>query len=336
MDASHMKRLTVKQVFMVQMLVSFAVIGIFIAMGGLLVFRVMGTGYTPFTSAGFIAAVYLAFITFQPAGTLYAARSELIQGKVDTGTIQAGPDESPRNPWAMTLGTSLPVAILCTAIAVGLIYGVGWNPTPALTVLAALLYVVPHFLITARFMGRDLAVFASRGLGSGKRAGSLTGRIWGVYVLPNLVFQGIINGALGTRAFSQEALKLTKQFPDLTGLVPSAAVSMDLVFTFVFVCGFTALAATTYMLSDLFQGIMPMKGKGLKMNGFLLFLLILFMGICTGVVYGIVLHGLGYLHLPLGGALVSKLSCVFAAVVIGVYLGKEWVKAKAIERMQGG
>jgi hypothetical protein len=104
----------------------------------------------------------------------------------------------------------------------------------------------------------------------------------------------------------------------------------------VFVCGFTALAATTYMLSDLFQGIIPMKGKGLKMNGFLLFLLILFMGICTGFVYGIVLHGLGYQHLPLGGALVSKISCVFAAVVIGVYLGKEWVKAKALERMQGG
>ena len=336
MAAGQAKKLTVHQVLIVQVVVSFIVIGILVALGGFLVFHVMGTGYSSFTTAGFIATVYLAFITFQPAGTIYAARSELIQGKVDTAGLQPAPDAVPKNPWAMTLGTSLPIALLCTIIAVSIIYGFKWNPTPLVTVLAALLYVVPHYLITARFIGVDLAVFAARGLGSGKRSPSAARRFWGVYVLPNLVFQGIINGALANRAFFQEAEKLTGQFPDLIGLVPSAAVGVDLSFTFVFVCGFTALAATTYMLSDIFQGILPVQGKGLKMHGFLLFLLILLMGICTGIVYGVVLHGLGHEHIPLSGAFVSKATCVLLAVVIGAYLGKEWVKAKVIERMQGG
>lgn len=336
MAAEQVKRLTVHQVLIVQVVVSFIVIGILVVLGGLLVFRVMGTEYTPFTTAGFIATVYLAFITFQPAGTIYAARSELIQNKVDTAGSQPVPDALPQNPWAMTLGVSLPIALLCTVIIVSLIYGFGWKPTPRATVLVALLYVVPHYLITARFIGKDLAVFAARGLGSGKRSTSAARRFWFVYVLPNLVFQGIINGALGNRAFSQEAVKLTNRAPDLVGLVPSAAVGVDLMFTFVFVCGFTALAATTYMLSDIFQGILPVQGKGLKMNGFLLFLLILIAGICSGVVYVIALHGLGYQHIPLIGAFVSKAACVLFAVVIGAYLGKEWVKAKVIQRMQGG
>lgn len=336
MAQAHMKRLTVQQVLFVQVAASFVVIGVLIALGGVLVFRVMGSEYTQFTTAGFIATVYLSFITFQPAATLYAARSELIQGRVDTGTAKAGPDEKPQNPWAATLRVSVPVAVLCTVIVADLIYGFGWRPSAREAVLAALLYVVPHYLITARYIRRDLTVFASRGLGSGKRAASLPMHFLSMYALPSLVFQGIINGALAGRGFVQEARKLAVELPGLVGYMPAGALAADLAITFVFVCGFTALAATTYMLSDVFQGIVPLRGKGLRMNGFLLFLLILVMGVCSGGVFGAVLYGLGYIHAPLVTAFASKFVCVFLAVAAGVFLGSEWVKAKIIQRMQGG
>ena len=86
MADSKKKKLGVNQVLAVQVVVSFVVIAVLIVVGGLLIFRVMGAEYTQFTVAGFIATVYMAFITFQPAGTLFAARKELIEGKVELPT----------------------------------------------------------------------------------------------------------------------------------------------------------------------------------------------------------------------------------------------------------
>jgi hypothetical protein len=337
MAESKAKKLKVSQVLIVQVVVSFVVIAILIVLGSLLVFRVMGAEYTQFTAAGFIAAVYMAFITFQPAGTLFAARKELIEGKVELSAEGEGSvAEKVGNPWLMTLPVSIPIALFYTAIIMGIMYGTGWTPRPRVTIALSLLYVIPHYLITSRFIESDLVTLAAKGLGA--YAGSLSKKeyFWNVYVLPNLVFQLIINLSLANRGFHHEILKLSSEFPVLQGLLPVKAVAVDLAITFMFVCNFTFLAAIMYTISGFYLGIITLEGigKGKGIHGFLYFLIMLFMGIVLGVLYGLALGIAGVENISFAVAMISKIACVFIAVYLGSSMAMGWTAKKIRTHLQ--
>ena len=337
MADSKAKKLKVSQVLIVQVVVSFIVIAILIVLGALLVFRVMGIEYTQFTVAGFISVVYMAFITFQPAGTLFAARKELIEGKVELpagGEGSAG--EKVGNPWRMTLPVSIPIALFCTAIIMGIMYGTGWTPRPRITIALSLLYVIPHYLITSRFIESDLVTLSAKGLGAYAGALSKKEYFWNIYVLPNLIFQLIINLPLANRGFHHEILKLSTEFPDLQGLLPVKAVVADLAITFMFVCNFTFLAAIMYTISGFYLGIITLEGigKGKGIHGFLYFLIMLFMGIVLGVLYGVAFDIAGVENISFAAAMISKIACVFIAIYLGSSMAMGWTAKKIRAHMQ--
>lgn len=337
MAESKKKKLGVNQVLAVQVVVSFVVIAVLIVVGGLLIFRVMGAEYTQFTVAGFIATVYMAFITFQPAGTLFAARKELIEEKVELPTGgDAGADRPVGNPWLMTLPVSFPIALLCTAIIMGIIYGTGWTPRPRITLVLSLLYVIPHYLITRRFIGRDLTSLAAKGLGAYAGVISKKEYFWKTYILPNFIFQLIINCPIANRGFHQEMLKLSREFSNLQGLLPVKAVVVDHVITFMFVCNFTFLAAIMYTISGFYLGIITLDGlgKGKGIHGFLYFLIMLFMGIVVGILYGLALGVAGFENIPFAAAMISKVVCVFIAVYLGSYMAMGWTAKKIRAHME--
>ncbi|MGC9324844.1 MAG: hypothetical protein ACP5G0_08885 [Desulfomonilia bacterium] len=325
------KKFSVGQVLGIQTAVSFGVIAVLVVLAGLLVFHVMGTDYTRFTVVGFVSTVYLAFIVFQPAGTLFAARKEFIEGKVILHPEASHTGERiARNPWLSTLPASIPIAFLSVSIIVSIIYGFGWTPVPVLAVAISLLYVVPHYLITHRFIRQDLECIAQQGAQFTSEKNTITGHVWGNYVLTNFIFQSVINIPLGNRAFSQEMLRLSAEYPDLSGLVPAAAVGVDLAVTFMFVCNFTFLAATLYTISDMYLGILPVTiaGKGKGINGFLYFLIMIFMGFVLGAIYGLLFNCTGYEHISFEVAILSKVLCVFFAVYLGSRLGMGWTAKK--------
>jgi hypothetical protein len=323
-NASH-KTFTVKQVLLVQVIISFIVIGILLAAAGALVFSVMGKDYSQFTVFGFIATTYLAFITFQPAGTLFAARKELIEGKVNLNPddIRAA-GELVRSPWQQTLPAGFIVALLSIAVVAAVIFGTGWKPTPVVTVLLALLYVFPHYLITKRFIGSDLATMAAVGLGSSPPVPSLRWYFWGAYVFPNLMLQFIINVALANRGFSQEMLKLARQGSEYVGMVPTVAVGVDLTFTFMFVCNFTFLGTIMYVISDMFLGKFTYGGNARGIHGFLYFIIMLLMGLGIGVGYISSIHSIGVTYMSFAHAMLSKFAIVFVAVSLGSRLAMGW------------
>jgi len=337
MAESKGKKLGVNQVLAVQVVVSFVVIAVLIVVGVLLIFRVMGTEYSRFTVAGFIATVYMAFITFQPAGTLFAARKELIEGKVE---LPAGGDAATDglvgNPWLMTLPVSFPIALFCTAIILGIIYGTGWTPRPRITLALSLLYVIPHYLITSRFIGNDLARLAAKGLGAYAGVISKKGYFWKTYILPNFIFQLIINCPIANRGFHQEMLKLSREIPNLQGILPVKAVVVDHVITFMFVCNFTFLAAVMYTISGFYLGIITLDGlgKGKGIHGFLYFLIMLFMGIVLGVLYGLALGAAGFENITFTAAMISKVVCVFISVYLGSYMAMGWTAKKIRAHME--
>jgi hypothetical protein len=331
------KKLGIKQVLAVQVIVSFIVIGILIILGGLLVFRVMGAEYTQFTVAGFIATVYLAFITFQPAATLFAARKELIEGKVELPAGGAGEAVGPvGNPWKMTLPVSIPIALFFTALVLGVIYGTSYTPRPAVTIAISLLYVIPHYFITSRFIESDLVSLASKGLGAYAGVISKKEYFWNTYIFPNIIFQLIINCTLANRGFHHEMLKLSREFPELQGVLPVKAVVADLAVTFMFVCNFTFLLAIMYTISGFYLGIITFEGigKGKGIHGFLYFLSMLFMGLMVGILYGLTLGVAGLENISFAGAMISKVLCVFIAVFLGSYLAIGWTSKKIRAHME--
>jgi hypothetical protein len=331
MAESKKKKLGVNQVLVVQVVVSFVVIAVLIVVGGLLVFRVMGAEYTQFTVAGFIATVYMAFITFQPAGTLFAARKELIEGKVELPAGgDTGADRPVGNPWLMTLPVSFPIALFCTAIIVGIIYGTGWTPRPRITLALSLLYVIPHYLITSRFIGQDLTRLAAKGLGAHAGVISKKGYFWKTYILPNFIFQLIINCPIANRGFHQEMLKQSQ------GLIPVKAVMLDHVITFMFVCNFTFLAAIMYTISGFYMGIITLEGlrKGKGIHGFFYFLIMLLMGIVLGVIYVAAFGAAGFENISFAAAMISKVVCVFISVYLGSYMAMGWTAKKIRAHME--
>ena len=97
---------------------------------------------------------------------------------------------------------------------------------------------------------------------SGPRRASKTRHIWLTYVLPNVVFQSIINLPLGYRGFSHAAALIADQAGP--GVVPVAALAPDFAITFMFVCGFTFLAVMAHTAADMFEGEMSYSGQGAR------------------------------------------------------------------------
>ena len=327
MRESESKRLSVGKVLAIQVIVSFVVIGILLAAAGILVFQVMGKDYSQFTVMGFIATTYLAFITFQPAGTLFAARKELIEGKVElTQDDMKAAGKQVRSPWQQTLPLGFFIALLSTAVVAAIFLGTGWTPTPVVAVLLALLYVIPHYIVTRRYIRSDLATMAAVGLGSSPPVASQRCYFWGAYVFPNLIFQGIINGALGNRAFSQEMLKSARygsEYIDI-GLISTAAVGLDLAVTFMFVCNFTFLGTIMYVISDMYQGKFTYEGNARGINGFLYFIIMMLMGLGIGILHIFSLHAMGVAYMSFAQAMLAKFAIVFVAVSLGAGLAMGW------------
>jgi len=322
------KKLTVARVLTIQALASFIVIGILILLGAWLVFKVMGTEYTKFTVMGFVAAVYMSFIVFQPAGTLFAARKELIEGKIilPESTKTACPVI---NPWKRTLPLSVTAGLICTAVALLAIHWSKTLPTPGMTVLISLLYVIPYYFITRKFIEEDLLSLAVNGPGSGTSVSQKV-YFWGTFILPNIIFQSIINLPLANRGFSHEAAKLAQAMPGMVGAVPLPAVAADLTITFMFVCNFTFLAAATYTLSGIYQGIISLEGlrKGKGIHGFLFFLIMLAMGIVAGFLYALMMGVAGMKVMPFTVAVLSKFCMVIIAVYLGSRMALGWTAKK--------
>ena len=229
-----------------------------------------------------------------------------------------------RSPWRQTLPAGFTAALVCIAAVAAVILGTGWKPTPFVTVLIALLYVFPHYFITKRSIGSDLATMAAIGLGSSPPVPSLRGYFWAAYVFPNLIFQFIINGALGNRGFSQEILKLVQQGSEYAGMVPTAAVGADLAVTFMFVCNFTFLGTIMYVISDMYQGKFTYEGNARGIHGFLYFIIMLLMGLGIGIGHIFSLHAMGVAYMSFGNAMLSKFVIVFVAVALGARLAMGW------------
>ena len=278
------KKLSVTHLFWEQVAVNFVVVAVLIAMGALLTFNVMGEEYSEWTVVGFFATVFFAFIVFLPAGTLFAARAEVAKDKVE---VQENEKTGALAPIASPLFATAPLGVafaaVGTAIVYWLVYQMGWMPSPLVVTLASLLFVVPYALIVWLNIFRDIEGFKAQGAFRGKAVASKAQHIWMTYVIPNLVFQAIINMPLAWRGFSHIAATIADKVGP--GLVPVAALGPDFAITFMFVCNFTFLAVVMHTASDMWEGEMSYSGKARGINGFLYFGLMLLMGVALGILF---------------------------------------------------
>ena len=320
------KKLSVSQLFWEQVALSFVVVAVLIACGALLTFRVMGEAYSQWTVVGFIATVFFAFIVFLPAGTLYAARAEFAKGKVEVGEEEkTGALHPIANPLLETAPLGGACAALGTAIVWLIVYGLGWTPSPLVATLVSFLFVVPYAFIVRRNIFRDTDGLAAQGAFRASAVASRTRHIWMTYILPNLVFQAIINLPLGYRGFSHAAALV----PDnAAGVVPVAALAPDFAITFMFVCGFTFLAVMAHTASDMFEGEMTYSGKARGINGFLFFVLILLMGVGLGILVALIPPVTGVATVSFGFAMVLKFLVVFLSVYAAARWGVGWMGKK--------
>jgi hypothetical protein len=316
---SGQEKMGVKKLFIVQVLLTFVVIAVLIVAGGFLVFNIMGKGYTPFTVFGFIATVFFAFIIFQPSATLFASRVELIREKAEVRKDEKTKAKAPiANPLFKTAPLGIVAAVVCTGIMAAIIYGVGWKPSPVVTVLLSLLFVIPFALIVRRSIYDDLSGLAAAGPFSGKPVASKCRYIWLNYILPTFVFQLIINMPLANRGFSQEVLK------DAASLVPTAAMALDYAVTFMFICNFVFLGISANTLSDMYLGKFTYAGKAKGINGFLYFILMLLMGAALGILFAGITKLLGIEKAPFPAALAGKFLTVLLSVYLGCRLALGW------------
>jgi hypothetical protein len=320
------RKSSVTQLFWVQVALNFIVVAILIGCGALLTFKVMGEEYSQWTVVGFIATVFFAFIVFLPAGTLFPSRAEFAKGKVEvrdeerTGAVGPIP-----NPLLKTAPLGVAFAAIGTAIAYALVYGAGWLPSPLVTTLVSLLFVVPYAIIVRLNIFRDIEGLAAQGAFRAKAVTSKTHHILMTYIIPNVIFQMIINLPLGYRGFSHAASLI----PDnAAGVVPAAALAPDFAITFMFVCGFTFLAVMAHTASDMYEGEMSYSGKARGINGFLFFSLILLMGVGLGVVFALVPPIAGVQTVSFGLAMVLKFLVVLLSVYVACRLGVSWMGKK--------
>ncbi len=321
------KKLSVKKLFWEQVVLNFVVVAVLIAVGALLTFKVMGEAYGPWTVVGFIATVFFAFVVFLPAGTLYAARAEFAKGKVELKAEEkTGALQPLANPLFKTAPLGVVFAALGSAIAALAVYGLGWLPSPLVTTLVAFLFVVPYAFIVHMNIFRDIEGLAAQGAFGAKAVGSKTQHVWWTYIVPNLVFQSIINLPLGYRGFSHLSASIADQAGP--GVVPIAGLAPDFAITFAFVCGFTFLAVMAHTASDMFEGELTYAGKGRALNGFLFFSLIVLMGVALGIVFAAIPPLTGLAVVPFGSAMLMKFLVVFLSVYVAVRLGVGWMGKK--------
>src|SRR5271157_929322 len=155
-------------------------------------------------------------------------------------------------------------------------------------------------------------MFAAQGAFRAKAVASKTQHIWMTYIIPNLVFQLIINLPLAWRGFSYAAAAIADKVGP--GLVPVAALGPDFAITFMFVCNFTFLAVMAHTASDMWEGEMSYSGKARGINGFLYFILILLMGVGLGILFALVSGIAGIETVPFTLAMVLKFFVVFLSV----------------------
>ena len=286
----------------------------------------MGEEYSQWTVVGFIATVFFAFIVFLPAGTLFASRAEFAKGKVEVREDEKTGAVAPiANPLFKTAPLGVAFAAIGTAIVYLLVYGAGWMPSPLVTTLVSLLFVVPYAIIVRLNIFRDIEGLAAQGAFRATAVTSKTRHIWMTYIIPNVVFQSIINLPLGYRGFSHAASLI----PDnAAGVVPVAALVPDFAITFMFVCSFTFLAVMAHTAADMFEGEMSYSGKARGINGFLFFVLILLMGVGLGVVFALVPPIAGVEIVSFGVAMVLKFLVVFLSVYVACRLGVGWMGKK--------
>ena len=321
------KKSSVTRLFWEQVAVNFIVVAVLIAMGALLTFKVMGEEYSEWTVVGFFATVFFAFIVFLPAGTLFAARAEVAKDKVE---VQADEKTGALAPIASPLLATAPLGVALaavgTAIVYWLVYDMGWMPSPLVITLASLLFVVPYAVIVWLNIFRDIEGYAAQGAFRAKAVASKTQHIWMTYIIPNLVFQAIINMPLAYRGFSHAAAAIADKVGP--GLVPVAALGPDFAITFMFVCNFTFLAVMAHTASDMWEGEMSYSGKARGINGFLYFGLILLMGVALGILFGLIPPVTGLAVVSFGTAMVLKFLVVFLSVYVACRLGVGWMGKK--------
>ncbi len=320
------KKLSVDQLFWEQVALTFIIVAVMIACGALLTFKVTGEEYSQWTVVGFFATVFFAFIVFLPAGTLFAARAEFAKEKVQVRDDEKTGAVAPiANPLLETAPLGVAFAAVGTAIVYWLVYGMGWMPSPLVTTLASLLFVVPYAIIVRLNIFRDIEGLAAQGAFRAKAVTSKTRHVWLTYVIPNVVYMAIICLPLGYRGFSHAASLI----PDnAAGVVPVAALAPDFAITFMVVCSFTFLAVMAHTASDMFEGEMSYSGKARGINGFLFFILILLMGLGLGIVFALIPPVTGVAMVSFGFAMVLKFLVVFLSVYAAARWGVGWMGKK--------
>jgi hypothetical protein len=312
---------------MQQVIINFVVVGVLIAAGAFLVFKVQGEAYTQLTAACFIAVCYFSFIVFLPAGTLFACRAEVAKGHVAVSEDErTGATHPIANPVSQTVPMGIALAAVCSAIVCLFIYGTGWTPSPVAVTLLSLLFVFPYAIIVGRDVFRDLEGLLKTGPMRGEKPASKMGHIWMSYLLPNLVLQAIINMPLADRGFSNIAASIADRVGP--GMVPVAALVPDFAITFMFVCNFTFLAVVAHTASDMYEGRLFYTGKGHGINGLLYFVVMLFMGVALGAVVAVAaqVSGVALLSFPI--AMTLKFLVVLLSVYLACRLGVGWTGKK--------
>ena len=199
-------------------------------------------------------------------------------------------------------------------------------PSPLVTTLVSLVFVVPYAIIVRLNIFRDIEGLAAQGAFRATAATSKTRHIWMTYIIPNVIFQSIINLPLGYRGFSHAAAAIADHVGP--GIVPVAAFAPDFAITFMFVCSFTFLAVMAHTASDMYEGEMSYSGKARGINGFLFFGLILLMGVGLGILFALVPSITGVETVSFGLSLVLKFLVVFLSVYVACRLGVGWMGKK--------
>jgi len=135
----------------------------------------MGEEYSQWTVVGFFATVFFAFIVFLPAGTLFAARAEFAKDKVEVRDNEKTGATAPiAHPLLETAPSGVASAAAGTAIAYMLVYWGGWMPSPLVTTLVSLVFVVPYAGIVRQNIFGDIEGLTAQGAFHGKPVASKT------------------------------------------------------------------------------------------------------------------------------------------------------------------
>ena len=146
-------------------------------------------------------------------------------------------------------------------------------------------------------------------------------------MIPNVVFQCIINLPLANRGFSQAAAMIADKAGP--GMVPAQALVPDFAITFMFVCCFTFLGGHRCIRRrTCTRASFPMRDKARGINGFLYFGLLLLMGVGLGVLVAGVAQALAIQVVSFPVAMALKFLVVFLSVCVACWLGVGWAGKK--------